>query len=253
MTSIPATRPSARPAVGALRFDGLSFAFPGRSGTPLPVLDDIDLAIPDGGIVALIGPNGCGKSTLLRVIAAIAVGRSGYDPIPTAAPIAEPRTAVSRTAGTRTGKPVTSALTLFQNVLRAGPPQTRMALTRTPAASMGVATCRMASADASTMARAMWPRPWPSVKPARTPRASGSQIGERSPARYGRKTRPSAPGGVAAASPRSASVVIVPPRMSSRYQSSARPVAAIAAPTLNRPASGAGVTNPPGTSTARSQ
>jgi hypothetical protein len=33
-----------------------------------------------------------------------------------------------------------------------------------------------------------------SVSPASTPRASGSQSGERSPARYGRKTRPSAPG-----------------------------------------------------------
>ena len=54
-----------------------------------------------------------------------------------------------------------------------------------------------------------WPRPWPRVRPASTPRASGSQIGERSPARYGRKTRPSAPGGVAAASASSASVVIV--------------------------------------------
>jgi NitT/TauT family transport system ATP-binding protein len=49
--------------VGAIRLDGLSFAFPTRTGPPLPVLDGIDLTIPDGGIVALIGPNGCGKST----------------------------------------------------------------------------------------------------------------------------------------------------------------------------------------------
>ena len=58
-----------------------------------------------------------------------------------------------------TGKPVTSALTAFQNALRAGPPQTRIAVTWTPAASIGVATWRMASADASTIARAMCPRP----------------------------------------------------------------------------------------------
>jgi NitT/TauT family transport system ATP-binding protein len=50
---------------------GLGFAFPIRTGGRLPVLDGIDVEIPGGGIVALIGPNGCGKSTLLRVIAGL--------------------------------------------------------------------------------------------------------------------------------------------------------------------------------------
>ena len=66
-----------RYASGSLRLSNVSFAFPTRTGTTLPVLDRIDLAIPGGGIVALIGPNGCGKSTLLRVIAGLLQPGSG--------------------------------------------------------------------------------------------------------------------------------------------------------------------------------
>ncbi len=68
---------SAGSRTGAIRLRGLDFAFPGRSGTPLPVLDGVDLEVPGGGIVALIGPNGCGKSTLLRVIAGLLVPGRG--------------------------------------------------------------------------------------------------------------------------------------------------------------------------------
>jgi iron complex transport system ATP-binding protein len=34
-----------------------------------PILHDVDLTIPKGGVVALIGPNGAGKSTLLSLVA----------------------------------------------------------------------------------------------------------------------------------------------------------------------------------------
>ena len=49
-------RPRPRPAPAAIRLGDLSFAFPTRTGGALPVLDGIDLTIPGGGIVALIGP-----------------------------------------------------------------------------------------------------------------------------------------------------------------------------------------------------
>jgi NitT/TauT family transport system ATP-binding protein len=87
----PTQWPGAPPAhaPGAIELAGLDFAFVKRSGEPLPVLDGIDLAIPGGGIVALIGPNGCGKSTLLRVIAGLLtprLGRARLDGEPIAGP-----------------------------------------------------------------------------------------------------------------------------------------------------------------------
>ncbi|HYH93781.1 MAG TPA: ABC transporter ATP-binding protein [Candidatus Saccharimonadales bacterium] len=63
--------PPAAEGAGALRIRGVDLGFTTRDGGRLAVLDGIDLDVPGGGIVALIGPNGCGKSTLLRVIAGL--------------------------------------------------------------------------------------------------------------------------------------------------------------------------------------
>jgi len=47
-----------------LRFDRVCFAY----RPDQPVLEEIDLTIPFGRTIAVVGPNGCGKSTLLNLI-----------------------------------------------------------------------------------------------------------------------------------------------------------------------------------------
>jgi len=51
-----------------------SFADRGRV---IPVLDDIDVTIPDGQFVSIVGSSGCGKSTLLRVMMGLTPPSSG--------------------------------------------------------------------------------------------------------------------------------------------------------------------------------
>jgi ABC-type nitrate/sulfonate/bicarbonate transport system ATPase subunit len=63
--------PSAPNAPGvAIDIRGVSHAFSLR-GSPLPVLDSIDLHVDAGEFVSLLGPSGCGKSTLLRLVAGL--------------------------------------------------------------------------------------------------------------------------------------------------------------------------------------
>jgi NitT/TauT family transport system ATP-binding protein len=49
---------------------GVTHAYRTKAG-PLPVLDDLNVAVPQGEFAAVVGPSGCGKSTLTRLIAGL--------------------------------------------------------------------------------------------------------------------------------------------------------------------------------------
>ena len=46
-------------------------------GSASPVLEELDLDVPDGGFTVIIGPNGCGKSTLLKTLGRVVRPRTG--------------------------------------------------------------------------------------------------------------------------------------------------------------------------------
>jgi ABC-type nitrate/sulfonate/bicarbonate transport system ATPase subunit len=62
--------------VDDIRVTGVSRTFL-IDGVPLRALESVDLHVPGGGIVAIVGPSGSGKSTLLRLIAGLLTPDSG--------------------------------------------------------------------------------------------------------------------------------------------------------------------------------
>ncbi|MDO8881511.1 MAG: ABC transporter ATP-binding protein [Pseudotabrizicola sp.] len=55
---------------------GVTHAYRTKSG-PLPVLDNLNISVPEGEFAAVVGPSGCGKSTLTRLVAGLMKPDSG--------------------------------------------------------------------------------------------------------------------------------------------------------------------------------
>jgi ABC-type nitrate/sulfonate/bicarbonate transport system, ATPase component len=58
------------PDAPLLEIKGVRHAYATKSG-PLPVLDGLEMAVPEGSFAAVVGPSGCGKSTLTRLVAGL--------------------------------------------------------------------------------------------------------------------------------------------------------------------------------------
>ena len=72
----PASGPGGDPTT-IIEVVHVSKSFTSPDGSPLPVLEDISLALHEGEIVALLGRSGSGKSTLLRCIAGLIAPTTG--------------------------------------------------------------------------------------------------------------------------------------------------------------------------------
>ena len=53
-----------------IEIKGVTHAYRTAAG-PLPVLENLDIAVPEGEFCAVVGPSGCGKSTLTRLVAGL--------------------------------------------------------------------------------------------------------------------------------------------------------------------------------------
>ncbi|MCB8820451.1 methionine ABC transporter ATP-binding protein [Microvirga rosea] len=65
------------PAEAIVRLESVSKVYPGRHGAPVSALDGIDLAVPQGSVLGVIGRSGAGKSTLIRLVNGLEKPTSG--------------------------------------------------------------------------------------------------------------------------------------------------------------------------------
>ena len=55
---------------------GVTHAYKTKAG-PLPVLDNLNMAVPENSFCAVVGPSGCGKSTLTRLVSGLMKPNTG--------------------------------------------------------------------------------------------------------------------------------------------------------------------------------
>jgi ATP-binding cassette subfamily B protein len=72
--SAAADQPAPATLEQGIRFEQVSFAYPGLSNL---VLDGVNLTLPAGAVVAIVGENGAGKSTLIKLLARMYEPTSG--------------------------------------------------------------------------------------------------------------------------------------------------------------------------------
>ncbi|MGP3970638.1 ABC transporter ATP-binding protein [Streptomyces sp. 6N223] len=64
--------------VGEIRFEDVTFRYPGADPDASPALREVTLSIPAGRITALVGENGSGKTTLVKLLAGLYLPDSGH-------------------------------------------------------------------------------------------------------------------------------------------------------------------------------
>jgi ATP-binding cassette subfamily B protein len=73
-TQVTSDQPAPARITEGIRLEHVSFTYPGAAR---PALQDVDLWLPAGAVVAVVGENGAGKSTLVKLLAQMYVPSSG--------------------------------------------------------------------------------------------------------------------------------------------------------------------------------
>jgi len=73
-TARAADRPAPAGLAQGIRFEHVTFRYP---GSDRPALQDVDLFLPAGSVIAIVGENGAGKTTLVKLLAKLYAPTSG--------------------------------------------------------------------------------------------------------------------------------------------------------------------------------